>query len=97
MARTRTQSKSTPETKAPAKPRTAAKAKADTKADTKAKTNGNGAATTAKPRRTSKPKAAPIGHEQIAAKAYEIWESKGRPLGTDEQNWQEAEAALAPR
>lgn len=35
-----------------------------------------------------------VNHDQIAAKAYEIWQTKGRPLGQDEQNWREAEAAL---
>ena len=33
-------------------------------------------------------------HDQIAQRAYEIWISKGRPYGQDEQNWIEAEAQL---
>ncbi len=33
-------------------------------------------------------------HDQIAAKAYEIWESKGRPVGQDDDNWREAELVL---
>lgn len=33
-------------------------------------------------------------HDEIARRAYEIWLSKGRPIGQDEQNWREAEAAL---
>lgn len=32
--------------------------------------------------------------EQISKRAYEIWLSKGRPLGQDTQNWLEAEAEL---
>lgn len=32
--------------------------------------------------------------QDIAAKAYEIWVAKGRPVGQDAQNWAEAEAAL---
>ena len=35
-----------------------------------------------------------LTHDQIARKAYEIWVSKGRPLGQDEQNWNEAVAQL---
>lgn len=35
-----------------------------------------------------------LDHNQIAAKAYEIWLAKGRPTGQDEQNWREAEALL---
>jgi len=33
-------------------------------------------------------------HDEIAAKAHEIWVAKGFPAGQDEQNWREAEAAL---
>jgi len=33
--------------------------------------------------------------EQIAAKAYEIWIAKGRPIGQDDLNWVEAEQALS--
>lgn len=29
-------------------------------------------------------------HEQIARRAYEIWQAKGRPSGQDVQNWNEA-------
>jgi hypothetical protein len=35
-----------------------------------------------------------IPQEKIAARAYEIWNRKGRPEGTDVQNWIEAEAEL---
>ena len=34
------------------------------------------------------------GYDQIAARAYMIWEAKGRPDGQDEQNWREAEDQL---
>jgi hypothetical protein len=33
-------------------------------------------------------------HEQIAARAYEIWEAQGRPEGADRENWFEAERQL---
>jgi hypothetical protein len=35
-----------------------------------------------------------IPQEKVAALAYEIWVEKGRPPGTDLQNWLEAEAEL---
>ncbi len=34
-------------------------------------------------------------HDEIAAKAYEIWLEKGRPIGQDEANWAEAVEALS--
>jgi hypothetical protein len=33
-------------------------------------------------------------HEQIAARAKAIWQSKGCPSGKDEENWREAEEQL---
>ena len=55
----------------------------------------------AKPRTTTtrRRNAAPapvitVTHDQIAARAYEIWLSKGRPWGQDAANWREAEAQL---
>lgn len=39
-------------------------------------------------------KAAPT-HDAIAAKAYEIWLEKGRPIGQDDANWAEAVEALS--
>ncbi len=33
-------------------------------------------------------------HAQVALRAREIWERKGRPQGQDEKNWHEAEAEL---
>jgi hypothetical protein len=35
-----------------------------------------------------------IPHEKIAMRAYEKWVKRGRPLGTDVQDWVEAEAEL---
>jgi hypothetical protein len=37
---------------------------------------------------------AKLSHEQIASKAYSIWQSQGCPPGQDERNWFEAEAQL---
>lgn len=33
-------------------------------------------------------------HERIAVRAYEIWESRGRPDGADQAHWFEAERQL---
>jgi hypothetical protein len=38
--------------------------------------------------------AAPPSHEQIATRAYQIWEANGRPAGTDYEDWFEAEGLL---
>ncbi len=35
--------------------------------------------------------------EEIAARAYELWVSRGRPEGTDQDNWHEAEQQLQNR
>ena len=35
-----------------------------------------------------------IPHEKIAARAYEKWCKRGRPHGSDQQDWKEAEAEL---
>ncbi len=35
-----------------------------------------------------------LTHDQIAQRAHQIWEKRGRPAGQDEQNWLEAEAQL---
>ena len=35
-----------------------------------------------------------VTHDMIARKAYEIWERKGRPIGKDLENWQDAQKAL---
>ena len=34
------------------------------------------------------------GREQVAALAYELWESRGRPEGTDLEDWFRAERRL---
>jgi hypothetical protein len=33
-------------------------------------------------------------HDQIAARAFELWEARGRPLGDDQGDWYEAERQL---
>jgi len=33
-------------------------------------------------------------HEQIAARAYQLWETKGRRAGNDRDDWFEAERLL---
>jgi hypothetical protein len=35
-----------------------------------------------------------IPHEKIAMRAYEKWVKRGRPNGTDQKDWMEAEAEL---
>ena len=35
-----------------------------------------------------------IAHDKIAMRAYEKWVKRGRPQGTDMQDWAEAEAEL---
>jgi hypothetical protein len=35
-----------------------------------------------------------IPHEKIAMRAYEKWVKRGRPAGSDRQDWYEAEAEL---
>jgi hypothetical protein len=44
----------------------------------------------------SQPANAPvkIPHEKIAMRAYEKWCNRGRPQGSDKQDWMEAEAEL---
>ncbi len=48
------------------------------------------------PPQTSHPSTMPlkIPHEKIAMRAYEKWCKRGRPQGTDLQDWIEAEAEL---
>lgn len=36
----------------------------------------------------------PIPHDKIAMRAYEKWVKRGRPQGSDRQDWLEAEAEL---
>lgn len=35
--------------------------------------------------------------ENILAKAYEIWEAEGRPLGRDMEHWMQAEMLIAAK
>ena len=42
----------------------------------------------------SNPGAGKATREQIAKRAYEIWIAKGRPVGRDIENWQQAEREL---
>ena len=35
-----------------------------------------------------------FSHEQIANRAYELWEAEGKPEGADRKNWYEAERQL---
>ncbi len=37
---------------------------------------------------------AALTHDQIAARAHDIWVRKGRPIGMDHINWHEAEEEL---
>lgn len=44
-------------------------------------------------RHTARAVAGPT-HEQIAVRAYQVWEAHGRPVGTDREDWMEAEQIL---
>ena len=33
-------------------------------------------------------------HDEIARSAYELWEQRGRPVGSSEQNWLAVEKAV---
>ena len=35
-----------------------------------------------------------ITHEEISRRAYALWMERGRPFGTDEENWFRAENEL---
>jgi hypothetical protein len=48
---------------------------------------------TAKPA-TKKPGLPDPTNQMIAQRAYEIWESRGRPWGTEAENWAQAEREL---
>jgi hypothetical protein len=43
---------------------------------------------------TTMPQNDSISHDKIAMRAYEKWCKRGRPQGTDKQDWIEAEAEL---
>lgn len=38
-----------------------------------------------------------VSHEEIARRAYELWESRGRPDGDGSQDWDAALAELTSR
>ena len=40
---------------------------------------------------------AAFGHKEIAALAFQLWEAKGRPEGTAEEDWYEAAKQLRAR
>lgn len=54
------------------------------------------AAAPAKPQAANWPVTKP-SHDQIAKRAYEIWIARGRPVGSDLENWQQAERELGVR
>ena len=43
---------------------------------------------------TSSTSSVKVPHEKIAMRAYEKWCKRGRPHGSDKQDWMEAEAEL---
>jgi hypothetical protein len=45
-------------------------------------------------RKPGKPASPEVPPEKIAQRAYEIWVRKGRPAGTADQDWLQAEAEL---
>ncbi len=50
--------------------------------------------TTTPPLTQPTPPAVKVPHEKIAMRAYEKWVKRGRPFGSPEQDWNEAEAEL---
>lgn len=61
--------------------------------------NANGHAANGQPATGNGPvaPAAPVlelSHDKIGQRAYEIWVRKGKPHGTSDQDWREAEAEL---
>jgi len=43
----------------------------------------------------SPPASSPPTYEEIAARAYDLWQEQGRPEGRERENWIEAERQLA--
>ena len=39
----------------------------------------------------------PVNHDQVAAIAYRIWQERGCPIGSDQEDWYRAEAELKNR
>jgi Protein of unknown function (DUF2934) len=38
-----------------------------------------------------------VTESQIAARAYELWQERGRPIGSDQEDWLQAERELKSR
>lgn len=47
-----------------------------------------------KPEAAQAGKSVALTHAQIAERARELWERRGRPQGQDEKNWRDAEEEL---
>ncbi len=47
-----------------------------------------------KPEEAQAGKSVALTHTQIAERARQIWERRGRPQGQDEKNWRDAEEEL---
>jgi len=80
--------------------KTAAPKKAEKSPENKGKAAASGAKTTktkpavkAAAKKTLEP-VITLSHNEIAAKAFEIWQERGYPQGQDDANWEAAEAAL---
>lgn len=83
--RTKTSTKSTPATPTP----TAAKAPRAARSTARRPRNGHAADAP-----STANGVAGISHEQVAARAYELWLRSGCVPGRDAENWREAEAQL---
>jgi len=89
MAKTKSSSKSEPRTETSAGVATLRAPGTNSTAPTVAPSIAKSATPAPAPRKT------PPTHEQVAKRAYEIWISKGRPVGRDVENWKQAERELA--
>ena len=56
--------------------------------------SGRSAARSASDQEPAAPARGNPSHEQIAARAREIWQAKGCPADRDHENWREAEEQL---
>ena len=64
------------------------------------KASGNGATQPEMTQSSSKPVSSVFNgdfEEQVRRRAYEIYESQGRPHGRDQEHWQQAEAEVRGR
>jgi hypothetical protein len=78
-----------------AKATTKARSKAVSKKPKAAAKSTKTATPSKAPKKAAKPKVVTtLTHDQIAAKAYEVWVAKGRPDGQEQTNWREAERLL---